>query len=247
LNPFLDPALDLDHEGPPRLVYIVAATPRSGSTLLCRELWSTGLLGAPYEYLNAESAMLELVLRFQTASLDEFARRLQAARTTPNGVFGLKLHWPHFLFARMYGVIEVAGVQAVMVERRDKVAQAVSWFRAIQTGAWIGGQAQAAEPAYDREAIAAVIGRIERQNALWRRGLEELGARVLHLVYEDLAADPAAAREAAFAHLGVPAGPPGRIALPPLARQSDRLSQQWISRYRDEAAALSPGTSAAPA
>src|SRR5262245_60646267 len=72
LNPFLDPALDLAHEGPPRLVYIVAATPRSGSTLLCRELWSTGLLGAPYEYLNAESAMLELVLRFQTASLGEF-------------------------------------------------------------------------------------------------------------------------------------------------------------------------------
>jgi len=36
----------------PKIQLMIAATPRSGSTAFCLELWKTGLLGAPLEYAN---------------------------------------------------------------------------------------------------------------------------------------------------------------------------------------------------
>src|SRR5829696_8149855 len=38
---------------PPSSVYLVCATPRSGSTLLCRALGATGVAGRPEEYFEA--------------------------------------------------------------------------------------------------------------------------------------------------------------------------------------------------
>src|SRR5919202_4203540 len=38
---------------PPRLSYLVCATPRSGSTLLCDVLTSTGVAGRPQEFWEA--------------------------------------------------------------------------------------------------------------------------------------------------------------------------------------------------
>src|SRR4051812_29634736 len=40
----------------PENVYLVCATPRSGSTLLCRALGATGVAGRPEEYFQARPA-----------------------------------------------------------------------------------------------------------------------------------------------------------------------------------------------
>ena len=38
--------------GPATRTLVVASTPRCGSTMFCRTLWETGMVGAPKEYFN---------------------------------------------------------------------------------------------------------------------------------------------------------------------------------------------------
>ena len=105
--------------------YLVCATPRSGSTLLCEALKATGVAGRPEEYFESvvatgrpprPEAYLEglddpeaIALLGGAAapepppysSLDgvaSYAEHLERVRewgTTPNGVFGAKLMWDH--------------------------------------------------------------------------------------------------------------------------------------------------------
>lgn len=105
--------------------YRVCATPRSGSTLLCRTLAGLGVAGVPEEYFEARidtgaprrpsdhlRGANDLYLPALLSSDDppeppaysrldpgedyrEHLRRSFARGTTPNGVFGAKLMWTH--------------------------------------------------------------------------------------------------------------------------------------------------------
>ncbi len=105
--------------------YLVCATPRSGSTLLCETLKATGVAGRPEEYFEADvvtgrpprpeeylqglddpeaHALLggadppEPPPYSSLAGIGSYAEHLERARAcgaTPNGVFGAKLMWDH--------------------------------------------------------------------------------------------------------------------------------------------------------
>src|ERR1700710_772467 len=97
--------------------YVVCATPRSGSTLLCallagtgvagkpeeafEHLWSTGLPRQPCEYFagGGDAGILALLAPTDPGRADRsdpFPPALERG-TTPNGVFGVKLMWTHLL------------------------------------------------------------------------------------------------------------------------------------------------------
>jgi trehalose 2-sulfotransferase len=105
--------------------YLVCATPRSGSTLLCKTLADTGVAGDPEEFFEAvpatgvprrpldylagldDAEALALVERSPPHSappysdlrgVGSYAEHLERVRewgTTPNGVFGAKIMWAH--------------------------------------------------------------------------------------------------------------------------------------------------------
>jgi trehalose 2-sulfotransferase len=100
----------------PRRAYIVCATPRSGSTLLCQLLEDTGVAGRPAEHVEAvrapgrplepreyfsglrDRSVLDLLApsapaRHDRATPAERLARMLRAGTGPNGVFGTKLMW----------------------------------------------------------------------------------------------------------------------------------------------------------
>lgn len=102
-----------------KLHYIVAATPRSGSTLLCELLKASGIAGRPNEDFQAQRATSrarqprqyfdgaagDFLQRLAptdpgTPETDaEFAAKLQASfhnSTTDNGVYGTKVMWSYF-------------------------------------------------------------------------------------------------------------------------------------------------------
>lgn len=103
----------------PSLHYIVAATPRSGSTLLCELLKGSGVAGQPnedFQALRATSRSRQPRQYFEgigapfvdklaptdpgtPETAEQFAAALaasKAASTTPNGVYGTKVMWGYF-------------------------------------------------------------------------------------------------------------------------------------------------------
>ena len=194
----------------------------------------TGLVDQPRQYLaGLEDPFVDALLPpldpgTPEASFDFEAVRL--AGTTPNGVFGAKIMWSHTkdLWARLGGrsLEDVFGpLRYVQLIRRDKVAQAVSLWTAIQTQVWREGDVPRAEPVYSSAAIGHLVEWLSRGEQAWTAWLARRDPHVV--VYEDFVRDPSSVVEALT---GVPASPP------PLERQSNGRSAAWIARYHDEQA-----------
>lgn len=79
--------------------YLICATPRTGSTLLCSLLKSTGVAGIPESYFRSpdeDSFALEWNVRRDSdgrVDYTEFVRGAVRAGTTPNGVFAARIMW----------------------------------------------------------------------------------------------------------------------------------------------------------
>src|SRR3954447_6993065 len=229
---------------------IVCATQRSGSTLLCELLKATGVAGVPDEWFQhfrdtgypdqprqylagLDDPIVDTLPPFDPGSPEtsfdfEAVRR---AGSTPNGVFAAKIMWSHTddLWRRLQGrrLEDVFGrLRYIQVIRRDKIAQAVSLWTAIQTQSWRNGEPIRREPVYSRAAIDHLIGWLQAGERGWTEWLAGRDADVV--VYEDFARDPAPVIEA---FTGVSA------FAPPLKRQSGARSREWASRYLGEVAA----------
>jgi LPS sulfotransferase NodH len=240
----------------PRLSYLVCATERSGSTLLCELLGATAIAGRPEEYFeyldatgrvrqpreyfaeDADPGILELLAPLDPP-LDpgdwdaRLARALERG-TTPNGVFGAKMMWaylPDFLAHVEPEQAFGAPLRWIHVGRGDKVAQAISLWRAVQTAQWRAGDRTHADPVFHAGAIAALKTRLEAHEQGWSGWFAERGIEPLEIPYEALAADPHATVCKVLAHLGL-ATDGVEIPSPPTDRQADARSQRWVERFR---------------
>jgi hypothetical protein len=70
------------------MCYTIWFSQRTGSTLLCSALASTGISGRPGEHL--EGTLPELYARYGVTTPAELLSRVWAIGGTPNGVVGLK-------------------------------------------------------------------------------------------------------------------------------------------------------------
>ena len=141
-----------------RKSYIIASLPRSGSQFLSGELWKTGLLGAPCEYLFPAYDMRPMMNRLRATTPADYIAKLTACRTSANGVFGMNVHIQHFIsFLRGYpGLLDaLAPVSFIYTTRRNKIAQAVSMAKALQTNTWTSQQTKDKAPSlnYNRQLI----------------------------------------------------------------------------------------------
>jgi len=269
----------------PACAYVVCSTPRSGSTLLCELLKSTGVAGRPEEYFEAKAGTglpphpgdyLDGLPRTGAGIRDDFTpprapaysdlRGLDGYRdhlertftlgTTPNGVFATKLMWRHLadlqtLAGRLpeYDGLQIPELLAkllgrpayVWMRRRDKVRQAISLWRALQTRTWRkeNGHSESPPPPlrYSFEGIDHLARALQSDDEAWERYFERHGPEPLTIVYEDdLEADPARTVWRVLDHIGI-AVPAGWHPAAPIVRQSDRLNDEWHSAYHRDAAA----------
>jgi LPS sulfotransferase NodH len=272
------------------LSYLVCATPRSGSTLLCELLDQTGVAGHPEEYFEAlrhsgvprqpheyfdrerhaniieRLAFREMpdgVVRPANPLWDpsDYGRYLDWALeqgTTSNGVFGAKLMWGYLGdFADLLRTIRgmagfplpallahsFPGLRYIQITREDKVRQAVSLWKAVQTQAWRQGDADrtapAADPVFSFRAINYLVRLLTAHDASWDAYFLGLGRPPqLKVTYEELAADPEPVVHRVLAHLGIPAPDPLTLGAPRLSVQADELSEDWVRRVHEHLNAL---------
>lgn len=215
-------ATSRDFAGSPavRLRYGILSAPRSGSTLLARGLFRTGLAGDPHEYLNpAAITAYQAGQAGGPARLEvrEYLRRIESRRTSPNGYFGIKAHYFHL--ARL-GATEKSRAQIVqgflkgtdrliLITRRDKLAQAVSYYIAKASGRWTTEHEKYLPPGvqhtwnFDPVAIGRCLQRTTADEAGWRNALAVAGLPYIEVVFEDLIASYQTTMEKVAAYLGI--------------------------------------------
>lgn len=177
--------------------------------------------------------------------------------TTPNGVFGAKVMWGYFNGfvtglrwavpgRQRLGVGDLApsvfpSLRYLSMTRRDKVRQAVSLWRALQTWSWSSDQ----EPAvgtehlvYSHAAIAHLIRDVEAHEHEWRAYFRECEVEPLTVVYEDFTVRHEETVRDILRHLELPEADTAQIVRPRRDRQSDDLSRQWADRYKAESGRL---------
>jgi LPS sulfotransferase NodH len=254
---------EYDHEpvSEIRRSLVICSTPRSGSTLLGEAAFQTERLGVPAEYLALDTAVPYLFERWGCESYNEYVSTLQRLRASPNGVFGIKVHWAQLLqfssvsqgaahdapveFKVLVGVLlRVAPKPAlVFVTRRDKARQAVSHWIASQTQRWFdhGETSTPPVPEYDFAGIQRMMNGIEESEASWARFFTMGGVEPTRVVYEDFVADYAGTVKRVAAEVGVPTDDLP-IPAPRMRKQSRSVSTEYADRYRREVAAQStPG------
>lgn len=209
--------------------YVIVGAKRCGSSHLCALLESSGQLGRPAEYLHP-NRVDHLPVCSPSEAAAVWGGILDEATTT-NGVSALKVFYSHVERPRMARLRDrLAALHFVVLERRDRLAQAVSLARAIQTGAWSAHQLWEAEPTYDAGLIGTALAEIEHNLASWEGFFAIRKILPLRIVYEDLVENPSTVVGAIARLVGVPPED-----LPPLRSgkrvQRDELSLQWKQRY----------------
>lgn len=219
---------------------LIASTFRSGSTFAAELIRSTtGFEGLTLEKFNS----LERI-DGQAASQARLAATAfeEALKNSPNGVLSSKLMWPHRNhLARFLGIERRSsrqfnevfpGASWILVTRRDRFAQAVSFWRAKKTSEWhrYDDASSPAAPDYDFSAIEACYRELSAHERLWWDFFALSGGKVTEIVYEDLVTRREEYLLSKLDDAGLEdmiSGPvPSMIAL---KRQSDDIS----TRYRD--------------
>jgi len=239
---------------PVKVSCLICATPRCGSTLLCETLRRTRVGGRPEEFFSIYLLPKYRRLWKVSADISSYVEKAIEVGTTSNGVFSAKLMWSDAipLFAQLgahYGAsaadISTAhkllgklfpDLHYVFIERKDKLAQAVSFAKALQTDVWVKkpgiNGAKNPELEYNRRQIDYLLKEIAAQSVAWKGFFNSVGVPIKHVFYEDLSENIEETARDVLDHLGVAMPADEELAKTFLQRQSDQVNEDWIARYK---------------
>jgi LPS sulfotransferase NodH len=240
--------------------YLICATPRTGSSLLCGLLDSTGVAGHPESWFRRQDER-ELAARWGIADpangafdYASYFHAAAAAGSTANGVFAARIMWGTMAevtahLAPVYsghaesavGLLSAAfgRTRFVYLRRGEVVAQAVSLLRAEQTGVWFETaderQEPTAGPGFDFGQVRDLVRQIENENTAWEAWFTAARIQPFRVLYEELDVNPVGIASGVLSFLGLDL-PPGREITVRHKRLADELNTRWIESYRlDEA------------
>jgi LPS sulfotransferase NodH len=260
--------------------YLVCATQRSGSTLLCELLRATDVAGGPDEYFEGlrETGLARQPRQyFEDPSVQDIAERLTPTLpgrpeqpgdfepwfryvlqrgSTLNGVFGAKMMWNYLddfklRMAELPGLGDLSfnerleavfpRLKIIFMRRRDKVAQAVSLWKAIQTQQWRTESESDSEQVetdetpdaqYDYRAIEHLLNELHRWDARWEDWFHATGREPIRVFYDEFTVSRAATIGRVLDALGI--DPPAPQGKKPMRRQADDRSKDWVARFRTD-------------
>ena len=234
--------------------WLLCATPRSGSTLLCGLLESSGVAGHPASYFNRRG-LHDYATKWQVAQpvggrIDTaYVQAALATGSTPNGVFGARVmaeSRPELVADLAVDAEEPPAnelellvqrfgrLRFVHLRRLDVVAQAVSWAKSLQTHFWHPGEnvePGAEAPHYDEELIERLVDTIEQFEADWNTWFTQHHVTPYEVTYEHLAADPLTVAHQILDFLDLEVED-GRKLVVGHQQQADQVNAQWIGKYK---------------
>lgn len=230
----------------PKKTYCIFSTQRSGSTLLSRALYDTGVAGDPIEYFNPPVWAIGCQ-QFQNTKLDmfEFVEKMKSRRTSPNGVFGIKTHYSQLLFAGKTKAGQksiqnfLSGMNFIIrIRRQDKVSQAVSNAIAVKTGVW-----SSEDPKFKMYAddlieknisnydVYHCLTSILEEEKQWDILINEYSLNTLDVWYEDLVANYNHEILKTLDYLEI--DHPKSITFPPIQKQGGQINIKISKNFID--------------
>lgn len=230
--------------------YMICSSPRTGSTLLCELLSSTGVAGTPHSYFRAQDmAWRAAEWGLSTPyTVSDYLNALRQFTATANGVVGLRVMW-----GSLDGIVSelqlpqgkpdqraqleqaLGPMRYIHLERKDLLGQAISLYRAEVSDYWHSTQTQAPRrtASYNFDEIARRIDSLRRDNAAWRQWFQEHGMIPFSLSYEELDANPIQSTEKLLQYLELDYDV-SRISAPN-QKLADQSTERWRARYLAEA------------
>jgi LPS sulfotransferase NodH len=239
--------------------YLVCATHRSGSNLVCQALWHTELCGRPQEFFSPTRAAhiaAEHALGTDPASdYPGYLRELIATRRTENGVFGGKIMWAHMKHFRS-GTLGAQpestsdaellrqhfgeDLRCIWARREDKLRQAISMWKAKQTNIYNSIQTSANErpapdhqPEFNFEEIAKILTRFEKEERAWEDFFETNGFAHRAVTYETFVGRYQDETRALVEFLGIDVPEDFAVAPTTYTRLADSTNDDWYCRYQE--------------
>jgi LPS sulfotransferase NodH len=229
---------------------------RSGSNLLSDGLRETGRAGRPNQFFLPafENYFQDRQGLDRAIPFADYVQAIVRGTSTSNEVFGFKLmawYLGDFLARlRQTGVFgksdtnDLALLQDafprlgfIHIARRDKLRQAISKARAVQTGLWKvqPGREEAALAEFDRELIDRSLREAEEEERIWQEFFAANNLQPFRVEYEELCANYEATVRAVLQFLQISLPRRKRISQPVTKRQSDAISAEWERRYQGKA------------
>ncbi len=258
-------------ENKPTRSIIICTTPRSGSTALSTSLKQTHLLGYPKEYFlqlywqKFEPQRMEAAhLQRWRLPLPMYAKQVFQDGTTENGVFSMKIMWEQFeeMIINLRTFSQLKNIDAEKIPtmvfpdilyvywlRRDKIRQAVSYAKALQTGIFHKSQIlhynyddkryttdTNSNIKYDFYQILYLYQSLIRKEKSWEAYFIRANIHPLRLFYEDFEneIETAALKIANAFNISIPAQiVEQKISMEKLANS---INDVWANRFREELA-----------
>lgn len=248
--------------------YIICTSPRSGSTLLCSMLHATGCAGHPASWFHEPSldewaADLGVSLRGEKET-DQIAALIEAAKhkgRASGPLFAIRLQRQSAVFfldtlARLHpdALNDLSRIRAsfgdtrfIYLTRRDKVAQAVSYMRAVQSGLWhraadgseLERLAPHRSPWYDADFLSEWVETFTSYDHEWRAWFTLERITPLALTYEDLCCKRLVTLGRALGYLDLDPQLAKDVS-PSVQILSDSQSADWIQRFKRDTSACAP-------
>jgi len=236
--------------------YRIWTAPRTGHTLLARLLTDTGVAGTPGEHLTLhdESNLKE---KYQVSNYPEMIRAIQEACSGGTLIGGCKMdsHKDRHIILRDE-LLDLKGittddeekdlwadlfpdVKDIFLLRRNKVRQAVSWWKAIQDNEWHieAGKSRITDQSFyeDKYDFKAIL-HLWKESMLREANMQDYFTRFqikpLTLVYEDYIQDLERTIAQIFEFLNIK----DQFTFPEVRykKTADDISELWVERFKND-------------
>ena len=224
----------------PRSRFLIAITPRSGSSYLCDVMTKIKLFGVPGEMIN-QQFIPEIIKKIPGRTAEEYIRNVIRCRKTKNGISGLKASWFQFrgFTETMDDHSYMSGFKYIYLTRRDLSAQAISLYKATETSVFHTNVQHSEEAItklqslqYDYEKIKEWYVHIDRQEKGWQEYFFKNRIFPLCITYEEIDDDVFGVIKRIATFVGVE---PNNVRMPEESSVFERIRDQrnveWAHRF----------------
>jgi len=213
---------------------ILLAEGRSGTNWLGSLLKTTGVLGKPGEWVDAN----QLGVSPEKISGPDYIARIIDAASTDNGFFAVKMFPSHLRwFQQQYGFDLLStlrreyDIKFVTLRREDRVAQAVSFAKASQHNAWSSEMEGNTAPVYDFHQIQRAFFLVGHSYRLWNDYVMLRQIEAAAFTYEELLPTGAEFVRLVADHAGIDNL---RVPQSKMKIQRNPTSEEWTARFLQE-------------